>query len=87
MTDAGTLDRDVIDLTDHPANPDDLDRVRAIVLDRCGDVLTEDEIAEAFATEAELDAGAIWTEVMERMCDALGELEERLDALEASLSG
>jgi hypothetical protein len=99
MTDTGTLDRDMIDTSGHPANPAEahLQFVRDLILARCPEIdagTIAGTIADAFrgdsgawnpADDEQPDAGAIWTEVMERMCDALGELEARLEALEASL--
>ena len=83
---ADTLDRDVLDL----ATEDD-DRaacVRDLIMARCGDVLTEDEIAEAFPTEFESDpTESIWIEISERVIDCLGELEEHLEALERTING
>jgi hypothetical protein len=58
MSDADLADRDVIDVA---TEIDDRDRVMRIVMARCGDVLSEADIAEAFAlpTESEPDPGEI----------------------------
>lgn len=83
-------DRDVIDIT-APANssnledlPPRLDTIRAIVRHRVPEA-TDDEIAEAYGT-TEAEAGeSVWLQATGLVIAALDELEERLDALEASL--
>jgi hypothetical protein len=83
-----TLDRDILDVA-IPTAEDHLavhrEYCRAVIAARAPE-FQPDEIAEAFATEAEPDPGpAIWVEISERLVDALGEIEERLARLEAEL--
>ena len=72
MTD-GPADRDAIDVT--TTESDDHDRIMRIVMARGRDVLTEDEIAQAFA--ADLPA-----EIADLIVDAIDAIEAKVQALE-----
>jgi hypothetical protein len=81
-------DRDIIDVNDNPAEQH-LEWVRDLIAHRAPEIGPAD-IADAFGiipTEAEADPGKIWNEVMERMIDAVEALEQRLDRIEARMSG
>ena len=77
----GPADRDVIDLT---TGSDDRDRVMRIVMARCADALTEEEIADIFEPDP---SAAIWIEIGERVLDAVDALGERLDQIEQAVRG
>ena len=78
--DDGPADRDVIDVA--AAGSDDRDRVRRIVIARCGDALTEEEIADIFEPDP---SAAIWIEIGERVLDAVDALGERLTGIEQAV--
>ena len=85
-----TLDRDIIDVT-IPTAEDHLaahrEYCRSVIAARVPEV-SEDEIADAYGITTEFESYpgvAIWTEVAERVLDAVEALEERLSRIEAGL--
>jgi hypothetical protein len=67
-------------MTDNPGEQH-LQFVRDLIAARCPE-LSDEEIT----TPTEPESGAVWGEVMENILDALIEVENRLDGIEASIS-
>jgi hypothetical protein len=60
----------------------DPDEIRRLVLARCGDVLTEDDLDRAFGADAAFDRLA---EIADRIFDVIETIEERLTKIEQDL--